>query len=354
MNTQRLSLSSSVFADRIKKFDMYQHNSRTSQRGTLNPKTNHHLIGSDIKKTGFKINNKLQSSGAKKIKTKSSTFKNEQKKKMFQSSNSWVATGSTQRLALNAVAKSQISFGFEAFSNQFLPPKSRKTRKNIWQAVFYTFGLTVFIFALGVSVHTLLTNNNAREQIEVLGEQTQMQDEQGVVEGTGSDPAEAEVSAMAIANYTVNPELPRYLRIPDIGVFARIKHTGIDSDGAVDSPANIHDVSWFKKGAKPGSSTGSSLLLGHVSGWSTPGVFKNIHKLKVGSRFEVEKGSGEKIKYEVTKSEKILLADIDMAKILGTEFAGVHDLKLMTCSGKYNKETKSYEERFVVYAKVLR
>lgn len=228
-----------------------------------------------------------------------------------------------------------------------------KAKRSKWQTAFYGFGLAAFLFATGVSVHTLLTNKHAIDQVQTLGV-SQTQDDQGVSQGTGGEPAEGAVSDQALANYQVSPELPRYLRIPSLGVFARIKHTGLTAEGAVDAPANINDVSWFNESAKPGNAIGSSLLLGHVSGWTAPGVFKKIDQLQPGTRFEIEKGSGEKLTYEVVRGERVPANQINMAKILASETPGEHDLKLMTCSGRYNRDSGHYEDRYIVYARILR
>lgn len=258
-------------------------------------------------------------------------------------------------IALQAVRHASPSHD-DVLAEQFTGQVSMTRKRSLSRAqkIFYGIGITIFLFATLASIQTILVNNNAKEQLQVLGTQTQKPDEYGVTEGTGSEPAEAEVPKSALSAYKVNPELPRYLRIPDIGVFARIKHTGVDKSGAIDAPANINDVSWYNESARPGNEIGSSLLLGHVSGWTAPGVFKKINQLKSGMRFEVEKGSGEKLQYEVTRAESLPVEGLDMSKILATEVAGEHDLKLMTCSGRYNKEKDHYEERYVVYAKILR
>jgi hypothetical protein len=151
-----------------------------------------------------------------------------------------------------------------------------------------------------------------------------------------------------------NPQDPRYIRIPEINVFARIKNLGIDSSGAVDAPHNIYDAGWYNGSARPGSKVGSSLILGHVSGWTAPGVFKKASNLKPGMQFEIEKGSGEKIKYEVNRTETIPVEQVDMSKVLSTETSGEHDLKLMTCGGKYDKNTKTFKDRVIVYAKIVK
>lgn len=329
MSSQRLSLSNSVFANRIKKFDVYQHDPNNSLR--INPKAGsnnfHHSVNSS------------RHAERKNVPT-------------IRSRSVITNLSATQKLALNVVSKSKSS-AQSSFSNQFTAPLSQKKKHSKLQLAFYGFGLVIFLFAGGVSVQTLLVNKSAKDQIGVLGDKTGTLDSQGVAEGTGSDPAESVVTAQAVANYKTDPELPRVIRIPSLGVYARIKHTGTDN-GAVDAPKNINDASWYNESARPGNAIGSSLLLGHVSGWTTAGVFKKIDQLKPGDRFEVEKGSGEKLTYEVTRGERIPLDKVDMSKILGTEVAGEHDMKLMTCSGKYNKETKQFEERYVVYAKILR
>lgn len=257
-------------------------------------------------------------------------------------------------IAIKAVADAAI------YENELYPDNemtlygSNKRKLSVLQKLMYGFGVMVLLFSAFVSIQSFMTNKQAKDQIATLG-QNATKDDQGVTEGTGDEPSEEEISEAALSAYQVkNPNDPRYIRIPELGVLARVKNLGIDKNGAVDAPWNIYDAGWYNGSARPGNSFGSSLVLGHVSGWTGPGVFKNINRLVPGSQFEIEKGNGEKITYSVTKTEQIPLDQVNMAKILGTEVAGQHDMKLMTCSGKYNKETKTYEDRFVVYAEVVK
>lgn len=252
-----------------------------------------------------------------------------------------------QKLTLIAVGSTQFSPS-ESFDSMFVP-----VRKSIsWiQKSIYGLGVIVFVLAAAITVQSFLTNQQAQDQIATLGVNT-TQDSQGVLEGTGNEPSESPVSNDALYSYQVrNPEDPRYLRIPAIDVEARIKNLGVTDQGAVDAPWNIHDAGWFNGSARPGSSRDASLLLGHVSGWTGPGVFKEVDRLEAGMLFEVEKGSGEVVQYEVVRSERIPLEQVDMGQILSVEDDLDHDLKLMTCAGAYNSETETFEDRFVVYAK---
>jgi LPXTG-site transpeptidase (sortase) family protein len=377
MGAQRLSLSSSTFAGRVKKFDSYQHDSRRSDlaahRTTLRKQSEQvvstHSVVQSTPPTETTLRVAPSSHGKVKqsstlrpvnslyVKSKNSVVNNQKHNKPQASQALPQPTNrKVVELAMKAVqtspapSKSIIAAQFEQSLSAGM--SARKQKRSRAQTVMNVFAVFVFLFASAVSVQTLLTNMQTKD---VLGAQaaTQSVDSNGVSQGTGRDPSEEKVSEDAIINYQVAPELPRYLRIPSIDVFARVKHTGIDADGAVDAPANIHDVSWYDKSAKPGNEIGSSLLLGHVQGWSGPGVFKNIDKLKAGDRFSVEKGSGETIEYEVVKGEQIPLTQINMAEILSALDPNSHDLKLMTCSGSYNAETESYDSRYVVYAKTV-
>ena len=362
MSTERISLSNPMFAARIKKFDRYELRPRSMHRATkttvseikpltaITDQTKSWHQYSPLQQTSLKPEQAKRADALLKpisLNHPSVPPNNSAAKSLITNS-----ALQSRNIALQAVASAPAQ---DYLSEQFIvdaPPAKKRLSKT--QKFFYGAGISVFAFATLVSAQTFITNLQTKKQVGVLGEQSQLADSQGVAEGSSSEPAESPVSSQAIAGYRVDPELPRYLRIPDLKVFARIKHTGVDKNGAVGSPKNINDVSWFDQGAVPGAEVGSSLLLGHVSGWSAHGVFKKIDQLKAGMRFEVEKGSGEKLTYEVVSGQKIPVDQIDMSKILGTENAGEHDLKLMTCSGKYNKETKQYEERYVVFAKILR
>jgi LPXTG-site transpeptidase (sortase) family protein len=246
--------------------------------------------------------------------------------------------------------KSVLADQFE--ESRYAKNGKEKQKRSKLVIAMNSVAVVVFLFASAVSLQTLLTNQQTQDVLaDKVGGTT---DQEGVAQGTGRDPAEEPVSDSAIINYQVAADLPRYIRIPDIDIFARVKHTGVDSEGAVDAPANIHDVSWFTESAKPGNAIGASLLPGHVQGWSGPGVFKNIDKLETGARFMVEKGSGETLTYEVTKSQEIPVDQVNMGQILSAEDPGEHDLKLMTCAGEYDAANESYLSRFVVYAKIIR
>ncbi len=228
------------------------------------------------------------------------------------------------------------------------------TKRKVVSGLLYTFGVIVMLASLAVSVNTFLINQQAKDQVQALGETTYSTDRNGVQEGTGSDPAESPVGEDALLNYFPNnPQDPRYIRIPSIGVISRVKTLGVDETNKVDAPHNIHDAGWYNGSVRPGSGPGTSLLLGHVSGWTSPGVFKKIDALQADDKIIIENGEGRTFTYHVYKTETKHVNDIDMNKVLATEKAGEHVIKLMTCAGNFDSDSEQYDSRTIVYAKQI-
>lgn len=230
----------------------------------------------------------------------------------------------------------------------------RTASRSKLKVAFYGFGVIAIFISLTASIQSFLGNRNARETVATLGAADNTPDEQGIVEGSGTDPSEDDVTMDAVAGYQVSADYPRYIRIPSLNVSARVKQTGRDKVGAVDAPWNVHDVSWFNESVLPGAPQGTSLLLGHVSGYTKPGVFKRLQDVRSEDTIEIEKGNGSILTYVVVSTDRIAVQDIDMSKILATDAVGEQTLKLMTCVGAYDSGTDSYSERLVVHAKLVR
>lgn len=257
-------------------------------------------------------------------------------------------------VALQAVKLADPTVGEIEIDDDYVYSEPEPRKRRVMSGILYTFGVTVMLASLAVSIHTFMINQQAKDQVQALGESTYSTDKNGVQEGTGSDPAESPVSEDALLSYfPYKPQDPRYIRIPSIGVISRVKTLGVDESKKVDAPHNIHDAGWYNGSVRPGSGPGTSLLLGHVSGWTSPGVFKKIDSLQVDDKIIVENGEGRTFTYHVYKTEVKHVDEIDMNKVLATEKAGEHVIKLMTCAGNFDSNSEQYDSRTIVYAKQI-
>jgi LPXTG-site transpeptidase (sortase) family protein len=152
--------------------------------------------------------------------------------------------------------------------------------------------------------------------------------------------------------YTVPATHPRYLSIPDLGIVnSRIVSIGFYK-GALDSPANINDVAWYRDSSTPGSG-GAVLIDGHNGGTTKDGIFAKLGTLAVGSNITVERGDGQKFTYKVVENNSVDIADVNgggMAKMLQSAEQGKEGLNLITCDGVYDKSVKQFNRRIMLRA----
>ena len=197
----------------------------------------------------------------------------------------------------------------------------------------------IFVVGVGIAALGFKTNKNVEAQVQSV---TQNNNQTGL-------PSEEKPDDAAMASHVVAPDQPRYIRISKINVFARITSQGIDKDGALKAPGNVHNAGWFTKSAKPGL-PGAMLLDGHVSGPTQKGVFYNIKDLKAGDKLEVERGDGEIFNYTVVQSQTYNADATDMTKAMEPITKSKPGLNLITCTGKFDSKTGKYPQRIIVFA----
>jgi len=160
---------------------------------------------------------------------------------------------------------------------------------------------------------------------------------------TGSAPLA--VATVALSEQGVKPPLPVRLKIPAIGVDAAVEYVGLTSDGAVGVPNNPADAAWFNLGPSPGEN-GSAVIVGHYGG-KKASVFDNLYKLRKGDRLYIEDEFGTTTTFVVRETRRYD-PEADASYVFGSSDEKSH-LNLITCEGDWDKVSKSYSERLVVF-----
>lgn len=145
-------------------------------------------------------------------------------------------------------------------------------------------------------------------------------------------------------------EEPVRIRIPKLGIDTKIQQTGVNSKGNMGVPTNYTDVAWYKHGTVPGQN-GSAVIDGHVdNGLGLAGVFKNLHTLQKGDDIYVVTKTGRELHFVVDEAVGYPYLAVPLEKL----FSRTDDarLNLVTCGGSWIKSQKTYDERFVVYARL--
>lgn len=146
--------------------------------------------------------------------------------------------------------------------------------------------------------------------------------------------------------------VPIRLRIPALGVDAPVGAHGVAPDGSLALPADATTVAWFEGGAVPGDS-GSSVLAAHVDYDGEAGTFFALAGLAAGEVLEVVLSDGTSRRFSTAGEARIFdKASLPVAELFrrGAE----PQVTLVTCGGRFDAATRSYENNTVVVATPLR
>jgi sortase A len=142
---------------------------------------------------------------------------------------------------------------------------------------------------------------------------------------------------------------PTSLEIPAIDLEAQVQHLGITENGEMAVPDNIEDVSWFSPGYQPGQN-GRAVIAGHVDGVDGPAIFWDLSKLELGDEVVVQ-DKDKSLIFKVHTMESTPLDLADVSKVFG--YTSSPELVLITCSGTYDFDRGTREERLIVYASIV-
>ncbi len=144
---------------------------------------------------------------------------------------------------------------------------------------------------------------------------------------------------------------PSTFSIPKLGVNnVEVESVGLDKESKMDIPKDEDNVAWYNLGAKPGE-RGNAVIAGHFDNKDgSPSVFYDINKLKPGDELKVKDKDGKEYIYAVTEVKTYELTEFPLIEVFGAGDKPM--LNLITCEGEYDKSSKLYSHRLVVYSEL--
>jgi len=114
-------------------------------------------------------------------------------------------------------------------------------------------------------------------------------------------------------------------------------------------PPSGFPAGWYTGAPTPGE-MGPAIIAGHID-WKGPGVFYNLHNLKVGDQITITRKDGSKPVFRVTLVAKYLKNQFPTALVYGNLDHAA--LRLITCGGSFNSASGRYEDNIVVFADLI-
>ncbi|BCL30379.1 class F sortase [Streptomyces aurantiacus] len=144
---------------------------------------------------------------------------------------------------------------------------------------------------------------------------------------------------------------PQRVDIPALGVQAPVVTRGLDPQGAVDPPpyGQPGTVGWYASGVRPGAA-GTALFVGHVDTETRPAVFYHLSEVRPGATVRVVRDDGTVAEFTVEGVQVFARDRFDARKVYGTRQSGRAELRLITCGGSFDRDSRTYTANVVVSA----
>lgn len=142
------------------------------------------------------------------------------------------------------------------------------------------------------------------------------------------------------------------LESPSIGLKAnRLEELRLLPDGSLAAPKDPAIAGWYGEGPMPGE-LGPAILAGHVDSKTGPAVFARLGQLKPGDRVTVDVSeagdSRRKVRFIVDRIVHASKKNFPTDEVY--QATPDAQLRLITCSGPYDRVAGSYEDNTVVFA----
>lgn len=140
---------------------------------------------------------------------------------------------------------------------------------------------------------------------------------------------------------------PVRVRVPALGIDARVAALGVADDGEMEVPKDARTVAWYEYGPSPGQN-GSAVLAAHVDYNGVRGIFFDLARLAAGDEVVVELEGGRTRTFTVEEQASVAKEVLPIDELFRRE--GAPALTLITCGGEFDAAARSYRSNVVVRA----
>lgn len=112
-------------------------------------------------------------------------------------------------------------------------------------------------------------------------------------------------------------------------------------------PTNYQRAGWLDRSPAPGE-RGPAIIAGHVDSTVGPAVFFRLKEVHAGDRVMVTRADGRVVAFTVDGVQRYAKNAFPTDTVYGPAPGRV--LRLITCGGSFDRNTRQYRDNVVVYA----
>lgn len=144
--------------------------------------------------------------------------------------------------------------------------------------------------------------------------------------------------------------IPNRIEIPRLSISANVIALGVTPVYDLEVPRDAATVGWFTDSPRPGEK-GIALINGHYdTSTGKPAIFYELKNLSIGDEIIVFTAKSDRLVFKIEKVSSEPEKTYSFDDIYGK--SDESELRLITCSGIWNKNEKTYSDRLIVFAKL--
>ena len=141
---------------------------------------------------------------------------------------------------------------------------------------------------------------------------------------------------------------PTSLTVAGTAIDMPVVPGGVSTAGAMEIPDVFDRAAWYRFGPAPGAAEGAAVIAGHIDTASDRAPFSALKSLPAGTIIRVGRDGAPSLSYRVVGVELMAKDRFDGASLFRR--SGPHELKLVTCGGKWLDERMDYSDNVIVTA----
>jgi len=151
----------------------------------------------------------------------------------------------------------------------------------------------------------------------------------------------------AVGAPAVRAARPVRLAIPSLRISTRLERLGLEPDGRLAPPRDPGRAGWWAAGPRPGR-RGAAVIAGHIDSRTGPAVFARLARLRRGQRIVVVDRAGRRVRFQVLATRRYAKDAFPTQRVYGSTPGAT--LRLITCSGAFDRGSGHYTSNLVVFA----
>ncbi|MCU1519454.1 MAG: peptidase sortase [Pseudarthrobacter sp.] len=176
--------------------------------------------------------------------------------------------------------------------------------------------------------------------------------------GNPSPRASAPAEAPARAEIPVRPAtlpppaaalpVPASLTVDGTSISLSVVPVGVAAETAMELPESFDQAGWYRFGSAPGAAAGTAVIAGHIDTTSDRAPLSQLKNVAAGTAIQVGRLDAPPLTYRVARVELMAKDTFDGDALFRR--AGRHELKVVTCGGRWLDERMDYSDNVIVTA----